>query len=64
VAAVGTPDLIICTSGGRYVALEVKVPYPKTYPTPAQRHQIDLINAAGGKALVVRSVEEALEAIA
>lgn len=36
---------------------------PGSYPTPAQRHQMDLIRRAGGVATVVRSAAEALEAI-
>lgn len=56
----GEPDLLCCIRG-RFVALEVKV--GDNQPTILQRHQLRLIRDAGGLAVVVWSVEQALEAI-
>lgn len=60
VSQVGTPDLLVCWQG-RFIALEVK--QPKNYATKMQHSQIARIEAAGGLALVVRSVAEALATI-
>ena len=57
----GRPDLIICAPGGRYLGLEVKTESGRL--SPAQAHQLERINAAGGIGRVVRSVKDALEAI-
>ncbi len=52
----GLPDLIGCVEG-KYVALEVKVPGKRE--DPLQRHTLDRITRAGGKAGVITSYEEA-----
>lgn len=56
-AEAGTPDLIACVDG-RFIALEVKA--PKGRVSAIQRHRMEQIQAAGGIAVVVRSVEDAL----
>lgn len=65
----GVPDLLMCVLG-LLIGAEVKCPRPgESYQatqdraTPGQRNQIDLINAAGGTAGVVTSVEETLELV-
>ena len=60
VADAGTPDIFVC-HGGRFLAMEVKK--PGQYPTAIQRHRIAQIQAAGGVATVVRSVEDALASL-
>ena len=57
----GRPDLIICAPRGRYLALEVKTEHGRL--SPAQEHQLARINAAGGVARAVRSVEQALSCL-
>ena len=57
----GIPD-IICCYHGRFVAFEVKTDTGK--PTRLQEAVIRRINAAGGTALVVRSVEDVKAALA
>ena len=54
---VGCPDFIICWRG-RFIAIEVK--RPGNVPTRAQVRQLELIRKAGGIAVVVHSVAEAL----
>lgn len=51
----GIPDIIACV-GGRFYGFEVKT--GKGKPTALQEATIRKINAAGGKAAVVRSVED------
>ncbi len=51
----GIPDIIACVNG-RFIAFEVKTEIGKT--TALQDATIRKINAAGGKAVVVRSVAE------
>lgn len=51
----GIPDIIACI-GGRFYAFEVKT--DKGKPTKLQESVIRKILAAGGTALVVRSVDE------
>ena len=51
----GIPDIICCIDG-RFFAFEVK--NEKGVPTALQEATIRKINAAGGTATVVRSVEE------
>lgn len=62
----GTPDLLVCVprpeGGAQFLALEVKLPAGRV--TPLQRVELQRVEAAGGTALVVRSVSEALAAIA
>lgn len=56
----GIPDIIVCIDG-RFIALEVKTQKSKT--TPLQNAAIRKIHNSGGFAFVVRSVEEAKNAI-
>jgi len=56
----GIPDIIVCIDG-RFIALEVKTQKGKT--TPLQNVAIRKIRSSGGFAFVVRSVEEAKNAI-
>tara|TARA_R110000824_G_scaffold2646_2_gene12214 strand:+ start:215 stop:556 length:342 start_codon:yes stop_codon:yes gene_type:complete len=51
----GTPDILVSWHGHFY-AFEVK--QPGKYPTPIQKRVIAQINAAGGQAHVVRSLED------
>ena len=57
---VGTPDLLICYEG-RFFGMEVK--QPKRYPTKIQRHRLEQITLAGGVGIVVRSVDDAMDAL-
>jgi hypothetical protein len=52
----GLPDIICCV-GGKFVGLEVKTPDGKL--SKLQEVALAKINAAGGLAMVVRSVDEA-----
>ena len=56
----GIPDIIVCIDG-RFIALEVKTQNGKT--TPLQNVAIRKIRSSGDFAFVVRSVEEAKNAI-
>ena len=56
----GIPDIIFCIDG-RFIAMEVKTQKGKT--TPLQNAAIRKIHSSGGFAFVVRSVEEAKNAI-
>lgn len=56
----GEPDLICCVRG-RFVALEAKI--EGNQPTALQGHQLRRIRDAGGRAVVVWSVEQAIEAV-
>ena len=56
----GIPDIIACVDG-RFFAFEVKTASGKT--TPLQQATIRKILAAGGTALVVRSVDEVRDAL-
>ena len=56
----GIPDIIVCIDG-RFIALEVKTQKGKT--TPLQNDAIRKIRSSGGFAFVVRSMEEAKNAI-
>ena len=62
VAQAGTPDLLVCWRG-RFLAFEVKTDKGGRV-SPSQAFMLRKIAAAGGAALVVRSVREALEALA
>lgn len=57
----GSADLIGCLDG-RFVALEVKTPRGRV--SPDQIAWMNVVRANGGFAAVVRSVEDACEAIA
>lgn len=54
----GGSDLVGIAPGGRFLAIEVKV--PGAQPTAEQQRFIDAVKAAGGVAGVVRSIEDAL----
>lgn len=54
----GGADLVGIAPGGRFLAIEVKVPGQR--PTPEQQRFINGVNLAGGIAGVARSVEEAI----
>lgn len=57
----GIPDIIVCYKG-RFIAFECKV--GKNNPTVLQAQTIRQIIAAGGYAMVVRTVEEVRKVIA
>lgn len=59
---VGSSDLIGIGPGGRFLALEIKVPGKR--PTVEQQMFLDLVVARGGIAACVHSAEEALAVIA
>lgn len=56
----GIPD-ILCCYRGRFLAFEVKRPGERM--TPLQADTVAAIHTAGGKAAMVTSVEEAMNAI-
>lgn len=55
----GTPDLLICYRGC-FVAMEVKTPETQNDVSPAQRLRLSQIEAAGGGAYVVWTVDMAM----
>lgn len=56
---VGLPDIIACVDG-RFVAMETKVPEKRNNTNEAQKRIHELIRRAGGIAVVVCGVREAL----
>jgi hypothetical protein len=56
----GLPDLIVCYKV-LFFGLELKM--PRKEPTPRQRYVANRIRRAGGISVVVRSVEEAIQAV-
>ena len=57
----GVPDIVGVGSGGRFVAVEVKLPYPSKHNvSKIQAKRIREIREHGGRAGVACSVEEAL----
>lgn len=54
----GSSDILGILPGGRFLAIEVKVPGEK--PTPEQLEFLDAINSAGGLGLVAYSLEDAI----
>ena len=58
----GLPDLIVCADG-LFIGLEVKLPSTRNNTSARQDYVHGLIQAAGGTAVVVCSVEEAIAAI-
>jgi len=64
--AKGTAD-ILCCYRGQFLAIEVKRPKsefgPKTYPSKDQKSFLEKIDAAGGFAMVARSVDEVIAAV-
>jgi hypothetical protein len=60
---VGSADLVgFVHANGRFFALEIKT--PKGRASHEQRLWIDFVNDHGGYATIVRSVDEALDALA
>lgn len=63
----GTPDLLVCWQG-RFLAIEIKAVRPDTgraeKPTPLQLHEMAKVTAAGGRAVVVESLEQVIELLA
>ena len=59
----GLPDIIAIDRKGRFVGLEVKRPIIGKV-TELQKRTLENINLGGGYAVVVRSVEDAREAMA
>ena len=53
----GVPDIIACSPGGRFLAIEVKG--PKGRLAPLQEYQLSAIRTCGGVAGVARSVSDA-----
>ena len=53
----GTPDTLICLDG-KFISIEFK--QPKGRLTPYQETALDNIFAAGGLALVIRSIDECI----
>ena len=58
----GLPDIIAIDRRGRFVGLEVKRPIIGKV-TELQKRTLENINLGGGYAVVVRSVEDAMEAM-
>jgi hypothetical protein len=59
---VGCPDILVCYKGV-FMAFETKAPGKLKNVTPNQEREIAEINAAGGLAIVVDSVDQVKEAI-
>lgn len=57
----GLSDLVGCTHGGRFFAIEVKLPGEK--PRKDQQDFLDAMRAAGAISGCAHSVEEALEIV-
>jgi Holliday junction resolvase len=58
----GLPD-IICCAQGLFIGLETKMPGKEKNTSARQDYVHELIQMAGGKAIVVSSVAAALEAV-
>lgn len=56
--AAGTPDILLCTERGLFVAIECKT---GSKVTRLQQHNLDTISSLGGIACVVRSRQQARE---
>ena len=59
-APAGTSDILACVNG-RYIAIECKLPGNK--PTDLQRDYLARVEEAGGFALVVSSIDDAITII-
>lgn len=59
----GLPDIIVCANG-HFIGLETKMPGEEHNTSPRQDYVHGLIRDAGGSAIVITSVQEALQAIA
>jgi hypothetical protein len=58
-----TPDLIGMLPGGRFFAFEVKRADGKGRVTDGQREFVENVNANGGVAAIVKSVDEVIETL-
>jgi Holliday junction resolvase len=58
----GLPDIVVCAEG-LFIGLETKNPESRANVSPRQTYVHEQIRLAGGKAVVVCSAAEALEAI-
>lgn len=54
----GISDILGILPGGRFLAIEVKM--PKKYPTPEQRMFLADVNRKGGLGFVARSIDDAI----
>jgi hypothetical protein len=54
----GAADLLGMTPTGHFLSIEVKTPTGRV--SPEQQHFVDMVNAAGGRAGIARSPEEAV----
>jgi hypothetical protein len=52
----GISDILGLLTGGRFLAIEVKM--PKGYPTPEQKEFLARINRHGGIAFIARSIDD------
>jgi hypothetical protein len=59
----GVPDLTLPVPRGRFGALYLELKRPGKYPTAVQREMIGRLREAGNRVRVVRSVDEAMDAI-
>lgn len=57
----GTPDIICCGPGGRFIAIECKSENGRL--TPLQQDTLRRVQKAGGISLVVRNIDELAEAL-
>lgn len=53
----GIPDLLVCTTKGYFIGIEVKRPETRNNVSKLQEYNIDKIEATGGYALVAWNVE-------
>jgi Holliday junction resolvase len=60
--AAGLPDIVTIAPGGRFLGIEVKRS-EKQKPTLLQKAVINCINRCGGYAIVVWTVDQALDAM-
>lgn len=58
----GIPDILVCFKG-HFFAFEVKRPGKEKNVSKYQALKLERVRAAGGRALVISSVKEALDAI-
>jgi hypothetical protein len=58
----GLPDIIVCAEG-IFVGLETKHPETRNNTSPRQEYVHDKIRLAGGAAIVVCGVDEAIRAV-
>lgn len=58
----GLPDIIVCANG-YFIGLETKLPEKRSHTSPRQDFVHEQIERAGGTAVVVTSVREALAAV-